>query len=160
MNDAVPQMRQSTEPPFNINIDEGHFGMEQDEYILDETSLSESKLHRMLMENYSKDARPSRISNVSMHLQLISLDDVQESGNLILTVQIWMSWRDLRFRWSPSNYSGVVNLQILPVDRIWFPLFWIRNSAQPDIQNSFWSHFPAFIGKILVFYFNNSFRQI
>ncbi|XP_033752640.1 acetylcholine receptor subunit beta-type unc-29-like [Pecten maximus] len=90
-----------------------------------------TRLHQMLMTNYSKDLRPtfnlSQPTTVYVGFQLISLKEFEEKKSKFAVVgMLMMAWHDFQMQWNPDDYGGIDHT-FLPQSSVWKPNFVMLN---------------------------------
>ncbi|XP_061172029.1 acetylcholine receptor subunit alpha-like 1 [Saccostrea echinata] len=95
---------------------------------------AEKKLHDHILGNhYSKLIRPTGNSSVKLTvklgLRLSQLLEIHEK-NQIMTTSVWLrqEWVDLRLRWDPRSYGGILITHI-PSEALWRPDIVLYNNA-------------------------------
>nr|XP_022335301.1 acetylcholine receptor subunit alpha-like 1 [Crassostrea virginica] len=95
---------------------------------------AEKKLHdHLLGDRYSNLIRPTGNSTVKLTvklgLRLSQLLEIDEK-NQIMTTSVWLrqEWVDLRLRWDPRSYGGILVTHI-PSESLWRPDIVLYNNA-------------------------------
>ncbi|XP_076453561.1 neuronal acetylcholine receptor subunit alpha-10-like [Babylonia areolata] len=93
----------------------------------------EERLHRHLLDNYVREARPVTSTphpvNVSISFSFVRIEDlIETTDTFAATVFIVQTWRDPRLRWNQSDFGGL-GLVRLAREKLWTPDIVLYNVA-------------------------------
>ncbi|XP_078000598.1 uncharacterized protein LOC144453196 [Glandiceps talaboti] len=103
-------------------------------------SDAEERLHKVLLSNYSRHARPSRNAVESVQLTLgltinqflkVNVKD-QEIETRVWVVQ---QWQDYRLQWNPADYDNLT-FTVVSLRKLWIPDTALINNAHSGMENA------------------------
>ncbi|XP_052721924.1 neuronal acetylcholine receptor subunit alpha-3-like [Crassostrea angulata] len=83
----------------------------------------------VLSSNYDRLVRPSKITNVSVALNLLTIN-YMDIKNQVLSTTGWLeaSWEDYRLAWDVTKYPDITDV-FADESEVWRPVFFIDNSV-------------------------------
>lgn len=104
----------------------------QDEAV---TASSSDDLHDELFVRYDANQHPPNDVRLAYKIYFRECPIPSDSGDLVSTVRETQRWRDERLEWSPSDYDGVDNINVL-ANEVWTPGVIIDPSIGDEVSSS------------------------